>query len=194
MSEFEDNLWREVVRVHGDDLAHARPDTRGSGWWPHGRLVAGTTAATVAAVGAGVVLLLGTAAGPPAFALTRSRDGTVTVLFAAHTGLTPSQLARMNRALAALSARTGRAETLVETPSGLRVRCPDGQLVGVSTMTVSVSTSPAPTGNTGAGNTGSANTVVPTYRQRPASGISWRCPATNAGNTGNTGAGNTGTG
>lgn len=194
MSEFEDNLWRVVVRVHGDALGHARPKTRGLGWWPHGRLVAGTTAATVAAVGAGVVLLLGTAAGPPAFAVTRSGDGTVMVRFPAHTRLTASQLARMNRALAAISAHTGRAETLVETPSGVRVRCPDGQLVGVSTFAVSVSTSPGTTGNTGAGNSGSASRGVPTYTQQQTSGISWRCPASTAGNTGNTGAAVTGGG
>ena len=77
MSEFEDNLWRDVVREHGDDLAHQSwpPPRRRR---PRPRVLAGTTAALAAAAGA-LVLLLGGAGSSPAFAVTTNHDGSVTL-------------------------------------------------------------------------------------------------------------------
>ena len=54
MSEFEDNLWQEVVREHGHELVQlGRPPGHGSGR-ARARVLAGTTAAA-----AGVALVLG---------------------------------------------------------------------------------------------------------------------------------------
>ena len=73
---FEDHLWREFVRVHGDDLAQSRPATK------HGlrrpRVVAG--AGLGLAGGATALALVLTVSGaPPAFAVTLNHNGTVTV-------------------------------------------------------------------------------------------------------------------
>jgi hypothetical protein len=77
MSEFEDNLWRDVVREHGDDLGQVTwpPPRRRR---PRPRVLAGTSAALVAAVAA-LVLLLGGAGTSPAFAVTTNHDGSVTL-------------------------------------------------------------------------------------------------------------------
>ena len=80
MSEFEDNLWVTVVREHGDELAHAERSahthrrascrSRSPGRPRVWRAIAPTSAAA---------LLFGASTSPPAFAVTRNPDGTVTV-------------------------------------------------------------------------------------------------------------------
>ncbi len=77
MSEFEDNLWRDVVREHGDDLAQTP--------WPppHRRrprpgLLAGTTVVAVAAV-AVLALVLGGTNTSPAYAVNTNHDGSITL-------------------------------------------------------------------------------------------------------------------
>src|SRR5579863_4172071 len=78
MSRFKEHLWRELVREHGADLARlSRPPSRGRR--PRPRLLAGTTAG-LAGVGTAVALLLGVASSSPAFAVTQSHDGTVSVV------------------------------------------------------------------------------------------------------------------
>ena len=83
MSKFTDHLWSDLAREHGPTLAHAdRPRPGG----PTGarllrrpRVLAGSTLG-LAGIGAALILALGgTAATTPAFAVTRSNDGSVLV-------------------------------------------------------------------------------------------------------------------
>ena len=77
MSKFEDHLWTEFVHEHGDAMARlSRSTVRHAHRGP--RLVAGTGLG-LAGVGAAVALVLGAASPLPAFAVTRNRDGTVTI-------------------------------------------------------------------------------------------------------------------
>jgi hypothetical protein len=83
MSKFTDHLWSDLVREHGATLAHtARPQPRrgdAAGLLRRPRVLAGSTLG-LAGVGAALVLVLGgTAATTPAFAVTRSDDGSVLV-------------------------------------------------------------------------------------------------------------------
>src|ERR1700722_12596835 len=77
MSKFADNLWSDLVREPGTTLAQADRPQPGRSRRP--RILAGSTLG-LAGVGAALVLALGgTAATAPAFALTRSNDGSVLV-------------------------------------------------------------------------------------------------------------------
>ena len=84
MSKFTEHLWSDLVRDHGATLAAAaaRPEPRravGAGLLQRPRVLAGSTLG-LAGVGAALVLILGgTAATTPAFAITRSNDGSVLV-------------------------------------------------------------------------------------------------------------------
>jgi hypothetical protein len=75
MPDFKDRLWRDLVREHGADLAriqrsaHRRPPRR----------VVAAAAAGLAAAGAALLVALGTSGTPPAYAVDRHADGTVTV-------------------------------------------------------------------------------------------------------------------
>ena len=76
MSRFTDHLWRDLAEEHGSTLAQAgRP---GPGRLRRPRVLAGST---LALAGAGVALALGLTAtsSTPAFAVTRSGDGSVQV-------------------------------------------------------------------------------------------------------------------
>ena len=129
MSEFEDNLWREVVEEHGPELAHAQRPATGRGWRTRPRLLAGTTAGAVA-VGTGVALLLSATASSPAFAVTRHRDGSVTVRLTRVSGI-----AGANRQLASMGVRAKIIQLVADTRSvavGHQCAAP----VVVSTMTL----------------------------------------------------------
>lgn len=102
MSEFEDNLWLEVVREHGHDLARAERLPDKHRWRirpPRPLLLAGTTGG-LAAVATTVALLVGAAASSPAFAVTRNSNGTVTVKLNKLSGIGGA-----NRELAAMGVR-----------------------------------------------------------------------------------------
>lgn len=99
MSEFEDNLWREVVDEYGPALARAERPATARGLRARPRLLAGTTAGAVA-VGTGVALLLSATASSPAFAVTRHRDGSVTLRL-----MRVSGIAGANQQLAAMGVR-----------------------------------------------------------------------------------------
>ena len=114
MSEFEDHLWREFVRAHGDVLAQMsmptrKPIRRGP------RLVAGASLG-LAGVGAalGVALVLGGGTASPAFAVTKNHDGTVRVEVFRSAGI-----AGANAKLAALHVRA----KIVRVPAA---RCAPG--------------------------------------------------------------------
>jgi hypothetical protein len=91
MSRFSDNLWQDLVRDHGAALAEAeRPSRvwarRASLRLRRPRVLAGGTLGA-ASVGAIVTLALGAASTAPAFAVTTSRDGSVTVQISRTTDL-----------------------------------------------------------------------------------------------------------
>jgi hypothetical protein len=75
------------------------------------------------AVAAALVLLFGAATTPPAFAVTRNSDGTLTVKFLNHSQVTPAEMTALNHALANAHAKL----RFVPTGSGITVRCPDGR-------------------------------------------------------------------
>ncbi len=74
MSEFEDNLWLEVVREHGHELARARRPVRKHRRATRSQLLGGTTVG-LAGVATAAALLFGASTSPPAFAVTRNRTG-----------------------------------------------------------------------------------------------------------------------
>lgn len=171
MSAFEENLWRDVMREYGGELARFERPDRGRARRARPRLVVGTTAAT-AVVGVALALLLSGTASPPAFAITGRPDGSVTVIASKQLSVTAAQIARFNRALAAVGARTGRTERLVATASGVEVRCPGpaGQLVRARVRTLAALPSAGATS---------------AFSRGPVTVIAWRC----AGPTPNSGAG-----
>ena len=164
MNAFEQNLWRDVVREYGAELARAE--------WPghrrraRPRLVVGTTAAT-AAVGVALALLLSGTASPPAFAVTGGPNSRTLVIAARQIQITPAQIARFNRMLASMGARTGHTETLVETASGVEVRCsgPHGQVVRATIRTMQAPPGPA----------------AADAPRGPVTVVAWRCAGPNAG-------------
>jgi hypothetical protein len=86
MSEFEDNLWQDVLREHGRSLtAASRPAAKQARpAWP--RLLAGTSLG-LAGIAAVLALVLGAASSSPAFAVTRNHDGTVSVALLRSAGI-----------------------------------------------------------------------------------------------------------
>jgi hypothetical protein len=87
MSEFEDNLWNELLRDHADDLARDHPSPVATAK-PTRRAVPGALVGIgLAALGAVLVLVLGASNASPAFAVTRHQDGTVTVSILRPTGV-----------------------------------------------------------------------------------------------------------
>jgi hypothetical protein len=99
MSEFEENLWQDVVREHGQDLAKAGSVAARRRRPARPRLLAGTSLG-LAGVGAVLALVLGAASSTPAFAVTRNHDGTVSVKVFRVAGI-----AAANAKLAALGIR-----------------------------------------------------------------------------------------
>jgi len=79
MSKFKENLWNDLVREHGADLAAgSRP---GPGRARHPRVIAGSTLA-LASVGAAVALVLTSTSGTPASAavtVAKVSDGSILV-------------------------------------------------------------------------------------------------------------------
>ena len=117
MSEFEDNLWLEVVREHGHELARAERRGRKHSRATRPRLLAGTTVG-VAAIATAAAVLLGASTSPPAFAVTRNPDGTVTVSLKQ-----PSGIAGANRQLAAMGVR---AQIAAQAKTPPKLVCPGG--------------------------------------------------------------------
>lgn len=79
MSNFTDNLWRDLAREHGPALAQAdRPEPGRAPLLRRPRVLAGSTLG-LAGAGAAIVLALGAAGSTPAFAVTTNADGSVLV-------------------------------------------------------------------------------------------------------------------
>ncbi len=78
MSNIEDTLWEHLVEHHGADRTQVRSATRSRA--PRRPVVIGTAVTSfAAAAGAAVLLLSATTNAPPAYALTKNADGSITV-------------------------------------------------------------------------------------------------------------------
>ena len=117
MSEFEDNLWLEVLRDRGDELARATRTAREHRRASRPQLLAGTTVG-LAAIATAAMLLLGASTSAPAFAVTRNPDGTVTVNL-----MKASGIAGANDRLAAMGVR---AQILALAKSAPTAACEGG--------------------------------------------------------------------
>jgi hypothetical protein len=117
MTEFEDNLWLKVVREHGDELARTERTAHTHRQASRPELLAGTTVG-LAAMATAAVLLFGASTSPPAFAVTRNPDGTVTVSLK-----DPSGIAGANKKLAAMGVR---AQIAVDAKTPPKLVCPGG--------------------------------------------------------------------
>jgi hypothetical protein len=117
MTEFEDNLWLTVVRDHGDELARTERTGHTHRRASRPRLLAGTTVG-LAAMATAAALLFGASTSPPAFAVTRNPDGTVTVNL-----MHASGIAAANKKLAAMGVR---AQIAVQTKTPPTLVCPGG--------------------------------------------------------------------
>ncbi|HEX4721759.1 MAG TPA: hypothetical protein VH333_04540 [Pseudonocardiaceae bacterium] len=115
MGNFEDELWTDLLRAHGDGLATAqRPAPLRSRTRPLA-LTAG--AAGVVGVGTVLALTLTATTSVPAYAVTENSDGTVTVTLHDISGVTG-----INAKLAALGVR---ARAVTPRPDCTEVEHPD---------------------------------------------------------------------
>jgi hypothetical protein len=78
MTKFADQLWSDLAREHGPALTHAGRPEPGRARRPRSRVIAGSTLALVGA-GAAVTVGLTATASTPAFAVTKTGDGSVLV-------------------------------------------------------------------------------------------------------------------
>src|ERR1700678_3576329 len=76
MTKFTENLWSDLAREHGATLAYADRPARGRARRP--RILAGSTLA-LAGAGTALGIVLSAAGSTPAFAVTRSSDGSILV-------------------------------------------------------------------------------------------------------------------
>jgi hypothetical protein len=84
-NKFEDHLWREFVREHGDDLAQLSREVAGRSL-RRPRLVAGAGLGLAGGAAALTLVLTATSA-TPAFAVTGNDNGTVTVTIKGTSGI-----------------------------------------------------------------------------------------------------------
>ncbi len=175
MSEFEDNLWLEVVREHGGELARAGRPVRKHRRATRPQLLAGTTV-SLAAIATAVAWLLGASTSPPAFAVTRNPDGTVTVNL-----MRPSGIAGANEKLAAMGVR---AQIAARSKSAPKLVCAGGTAPTITFDPATIPKRQALVITPGQPNAGNATAL----KANPSS------VNTGDGNTGRTGGGNAGTG
>jgi hypothetical protein len=78
MSKFKDRLWKDLMREHGAELAQLSGPEAARSRRARPRVLAGTSLG-LAGIGAALALVLSAAGSSPAFAVTKNRDGTVSV-------------------------------------------------------------------------------------------------------------------
>lgn len=170
MSEFENNLWIEVVRNHGDELARIGRTVHEHRRTTRPKLLAGTTLG-LAATATAAALLLGASTSPPAFAVTRNPNGTVTVSLTR-----PAGIAGANEKLAAIGVRAQVAALAKHAPEFV---CSDGTAPTITFDPTSIPKSQALLITPGQPSSADAAAI----KTNPTSGI-----------TGSAGSGNTGAG
>jgi hypothetical protein len=202
MSKFEDHLWREFVREHGDVLALQNKLATGHALRTR-ELVAGAGLGLAGGITALALVLSATST--PAFAVTRNPNGTVTVTIRSASGI-----AGANAELHQLGIR---AQVMATAPAGCRaisataqqavppgapaqsVTLPRGTTNVIAQWTINPSALPArqsvvltppPAGNSGnSGATGNSGTNRAGNSGN--SGSSGTNPAGNSGNSGSAG-------
>jgi hypothetical protein len=111
MSTFEDRLWAELVREHGDQLrAHDRASPLRRRHTRRPAVLSGAAALAAAGlIAAAVLAFTGTTAAPPAYAVTSNPDGSVTVTLNDISGVTAlnAELARDGIAARAIPLTAG---------------------------------------------------------------------------------------
>jgi hypothetical protein len=147
MTRFTDNLWRDLAQEHGPALA-AGPGPRKA---RRPRVLAGSTLA-LAGAGAAIGLVLTSASGTPAFAVTQNGDGSVLV-----TLNQTEALPQANHKLADMGFQEGIVIYMASGPAAVSgpVTCtPAPGIPGQPTVKVLVGTDGTQvisSGNTGAG-------------------------------------------
>lgn len=192
MTKFTDNLWNDIVRDHGPALAHIeRREPARARLLRRPRFIAGSTLG-LAGAGTALVLALGVASSPPAFAVTTNSNGSVTMQIS----LT-SSLPQANAKLLAMGIHEQVAIYMATGPAAASgaVACTPAAGASVSgpPIAVLVGTDGTEVINAGqtADNTGEGTwhlarcTFAPEASTGPHSGSG----TGNTGNTGNTGAG-----
>jgi hypothetical protein len=127
MSKFEDHLWREFVREHGDAVTQMRRPTTSPTRRARPRLVVGTGLGLAAAGGVVALLLGATTTTSPAFAVARNHDGTVTISITRSSGIAGAnaKLHRLGiRASVMSQAPVGCQPTLSHPPGGQAAPAP----------------------------------------------------------------------
>ena len=182
MTRYTDNLWDDLVREHGATLAHAdRPEPGRTALLRRPRVLAGSTLA-LAGVGTALTLGLTAATSTPAFAITKSTDGSVQVQI--------NQATSLPQANAKLTAMGIHEQVTIYMKSGPAaapgpVTCTPAPGVSGPTLKVLVGKNGSEVIKSGA--TGN-NTGVGTWSLA-------KCTTTGdtgSGNSGNTGSGHTG--
>jgi hypothetical protein len=187
MSKFTDHLWSDLLREHGPTLAQAdRPQPGRSSVLRRPRILAGSTLG-LAGVGTALVLALGGAAATtPAFAITKSSDGSVLVKLN-YTNPQQRSIGQVNDKLAAMGTGKQIAIWMASGPATVSGSVACAPAPGVAGPTVKVLVGANGTEVIGAGQSG-GNTAEGSFHLN-------RCVASsatgsgNTGNTGNTGAG-----
>jgi hypothetical protein len=176
MSKFEDHVWRELVREHGDDLAQLTTGATSHALRPP-RLIAAAAGLAVAGCATALGLVL-TATSSPAFAVTHNHNGTVTVTVRSASGIAGANatLHRLGiRAQVMTKAPAGCTNTVVHAlPATLATGTTTGQWTikpSLNTAKHSLVLTPPRAGNSGTGGNGGsggasqvwlcANLVVP---------------------------------
>jgi hypothetical protein len=132
MPSFEDQLWSDLLREHGDDLAGAhRTSARPAQIRP---LLLAAGAFGVVGAATAVLLALSATGGTPAYAVISNPDGTVTVTISEIAGIrgANAELARMHVRARAVPMTDDCAATVTPQPvdgsaaGQLRTSSPDG--------------------------------------------------------------------
>lgn len=211
MTKFEDHLWREFVREHGNDLAQLNRPTTGH-TLRRPRLVAGA-GLSLAGGATALALVLTVTSAPPAFAVTRNQNGSVTVTIRSAAGIAGAnaKLGQLGiRAQVAATAPAGcqlahaAAEQAASQQTAARsVATPSGTGNAIAQWTVNPTAIAAsqtvvltpPAGNSGtssAGNSGTSGNSGSGGVTPPPAGNSGMSPAGNSGTGGNSGSGGVG--
>jgi hypothetical protein len=190
MSKFTEHLWSDLVQDHGATLASAdRTDSARagrSGLLRRPRILAGGSLG-LAGIGAALVLILGgTAATTPAFAITKSGDGSVLVKL---NYLKDLNLPQVNRRLTQLGTHEQITIYMASGPASISgaVTCTPGPGAGQPTTPVKVLVGSNGTETIGAGQSG-GNTAEGTFHLDHCTVAPDSDTGPGTGNTGNTGA------
>ena len=174
MTKFTENLWSDLARDHGAALAYADRHEPGRPRRPRRRYLAGSTLA-LAGAGSALGLVLTAGAATPAFAVTKTADGSVLV--------TIGKTQALPQANAKLTAMGIHEQIIIDMASGAAsvsgaVTCTPAP--GVSGPPVKVLVGTNGTEVIGSGNTGAGTWHLAACRVAGDTG---------SGNSGNTGAG-----